>query len=208
MFDYEHQASWEIASGKEQSPIALESKTAEHAFWTAPDFAPLRGISAERSPYTITISGRGRVMLDGRAADFTQLHFHSQGEHVLDSRRAPLEAHFVFQYADGQLAVVAVPFTVGAASPTFGEVLTAVATGELAYTIKLAALIPEATSWLHYRGSLTTPPVREGVAWYVATVPLSVSAEQLTMYQDYFPADNHRALQALNDRPVLLLDEK
>ncbi|WP_196246261.1 carbonic anhydrase family protein [Lacticaseibacillus zhaodongensis] len=208
MFDYQHQSDWQIISGQEQSPVALDSKTAQSVKWPAPDFATLRGTDSDRSTYTITIAGTGNDVLDGRPATFQQLHFHSQGEHVIDGVRAPLEAHFVHQYADGGLAVVAVPFVVGAANPTFGEVLTAVATGELAYPIKLAALLPKQTDWLHYRGSLTTPPVQEGVAWYVATQPLTVSVQQLAMYQEYFPADNHRALQDLNGRPVLKLESK
>lgn len=204
-FDYEHQASWPHAQAPWESPVALDT-AATLGYWQQPHFA-MRGFELQLSDKTATLSGDGSVLLDGREAQFQQLHFHCGGEHVIDGVRAPFEAHFVHQYADGENAVVAVPMSIGAANPTFAEILTAIGTGDTAYPISLAPLLPD-SDYLHYWGSLTTPPVQEGVAWYVALGKVTMSAEQLSTYQHYFPGDNHRDLQPLAGRPVLRMRAK
>jgi carbonic anhydrase len=204
-FDYEHQANWPQAAVRWESPVALQSDLPLQD-WQAPRFNP-RGLELQLSDKTATIYGDGKVSLDGRDAQFQQVHFHCGGEHVIDGERAAFEAHFVHRYADGETAVVAVPMSVGAANPTFAEILTAIGTEDTAYPISLAPLLPGG-DYLHYRGSLTTPPVEAGVAWYVALGRVTLSAEQLNTYRQYFPGDNHRALQDLAGRPVLRMHAK
>lgn len=205
-FDYEHQASWPQAQTGWESPVALSSADAQLTEWQAPHFV-MQGTECELTDKTANIKGHGIVNLNGQVADFQHLHFHCGGEHEIDGVRAPFEAHFVHQYRDGERAVVAVPITVGAANSTFAEILTAIGTGDVAYPIALAPLLPGG-DYLHVIGSLTTPPVYEGVAWFVALESVTISAEQLAAYQHYFPGDNHRELQPLAGRPVLRMHAK
>ena len=62
-------------------------------------------------------------------------------------------------------------------------------------------LPPDRTTY-RYRGSLTTPPCTEGVAWLLMTEPLGVSADQLAAYTQIYEGNN-RPVQPINDREVV-----
>ena len=69
--------------------------------------------------------------------------------------------------------------------------------------LSLDQLIPQQGTVYRYLGSLTTPPLTEGVAWYVIDqTAVTIGTQQLHRYQQLF-ADNHRQLQARYQRPVL-----
>ncbi|MFT8744489.1 MAG: carbonic anhydrase family protein, partial [Lentilactobacillus hilgardii] len=54
----------------------------------------------------------------------------------------------------------------------------------------------------HYLGSLTTPPLTEGVEWLVITNPnVSISADQLAWFKAHFQPNN-RETQDLNGRLI------
>lgn len=202
-FDYEHQDLWPGAQAHTESPVALDSMAAQPMTWDAPELRPI-GTGCERTSKTFYVTGHGSYILDGRRATFSQLHFHCGGEHVIDGVRAPMEAHFVHTFADGQPVVVGVQLTLGERNALFDQVLAAIDTESLPAATPLQGLLPGG-DFLNYRGSLTTPPVLEGVAWYMALTPMTISADQLATYQGYFPGDNHRELQPLVGQPVLRL---
>lgn len=204
-FDYEHQELWPGVQAHTESPVALDSSQAQPLTWQRPDFKPV-GTACEQTSKTFYVKGHGSYVLDGRLATFSQLHFHCGGEHVIDGLRAPMEAHFVHTFADGQPAVVGIQLVLGEANPIFDQVLTAIETGTLTAALPLGEFLPQG-EYLNYRGSLTTPPVLEGVAWYLAMTPVTISEAQLAAYQAVFPGDNHRALQPLVGQPVLRLHD-
>lgn len=67
---------------------------------------------------------------------------------------------------------------------------------------------PDGThSYVHYKGSLTTPPCSEGVDWFVLSAPLKVPDAQVVEFMRYVGnrttlALNSRPRQDLGDRPV------
>ena len=72
-----------------------------------------------------------------------------------------------------------------------------------------AHLLPAAVqdgrpSFIHYTGSLTTPPCTEGIKWYVYTEPLYVNDEEVLDFIDFCgggkPDFNARPIQQLSDR--------
>jgi carbonic anhydrase len=65
-----------------------------------------------------------------------------------------------------------------------------------------AQLLPARRGYFTYEGSLTTPPCTQGVTWFVMKSPVSVSAEQVSMFGGLYPA-NARPTQPVNGRPVL-----
>jgi carbonic anhydrase len=66
----------------------------------------------------------------------------------------------------------------------------------------LTGLVPAHAHVFHYLGSLTTPPLTEGVEWYVLDAPTAtVSAEQVAWFAAHYP-ENNRAVQPLAGRVV------
>ena len=174
------------ATGTVQSPVALASAGAKHApnvlsFVYGP--TPLKITNSGHTQQVDVEPGR-HIDLDGVSYALLQFHFHSPSEHTLDGRRFPLEMHLVHAGADGNPAVVVgVLFEEGAANAPLGPFFANLpkARGSAApagLTIDPAAILPASRSFLHYVGSLTTPPCSEGIRWFVLTTPVTASAEQ------------------------------
>jgi carbonic anhydrase len=69
-------------------------------------------------------------------------------------------------------------------------------------------ILPVDLSAYRYDGSLTTPPCTEGVNWLVVQEPITMSAEQIVLFQSALRASccefNNRPTQPLNGREVLI----
>lgn len=149
----------------------------------------------------------GELTLDGKTYTLVGLHAHTPGEHALDGRVYPMELHFVHATPLGELAVVGVLVSEGAENPALAPIVDALPGlkpgGE---GITLSAfdpnrLLPDQSSRIHYRGSLTTPPCSEGVAWNVMATPITASAAQIAAFSARHPA-NARPLQPLGERTL------
>ncbi|XP_028400604.1 carbonic anhydrase-like [Dendronephthya gigantea] len=161
-----------------------------------------------------------------------QVHFHwgnskSQGsEHELKGKTFPAEMHMVHydsKYAslaiaapkfDG-LAVLGVFIAVGNNNPTFDKFLnfaTNVTQNGSSVDIapfKMEDLLPENKNSLYrYRGSLTTPPCYESIAWTVFDQKIQISEAQLAKFRTLKDShgktlqNNFRPPQALNGRKI------
>lgn len=69
-------------------------------------------------------------------------------------------------------------------------------------SLDLAALLPAGRTTWRYRGSLTTPPCTEGVAWVIMAEPLTLSAAQLYTFAAIHP-NNYRPVQPLGERVLV-----
>jgi carbonic anhydrase len=69
-------------------------------------------------------------------------------------------------------------------------------------TIDPAAALPGDLRHFAYRGSRTSPPCEEGVAWFVLRTPVQVAADQVARLVA-ITGRNARGTQPLNDRRVL-----
>lgn len=150
----------------------------------------------------------GSVMRVGSAEyEVQQVHFHEPSEEAIDGKHFPLVAHIVHKDKDGHLAVVAVLFEEGAASPglavAFGHMPAPSGTEEAPAGTKFNAklLLPKQTSYFTYQGSLTTPPCTEGVTWYVLRTPATASAEQIAAFGKRYSNDA-RPVQPLDGREI------
>ncbi|WNO11108.1 carbonic anhydrase family protein [Teredinibacter sp. KSP-S5-2] len=137
-----------------------------------------------------------------------QFHFHAMSENTVNGVQYPLEVHIVHFDADSNLAVVGVLFEVGQHNKALeaffnnlphhhGETVTV--PGEF---INARELLPEEKGYVHFDGSLTTPPCTEGVKWYVMKDRIEVSAEQLAKFTEFYH-NNYRPVQDLNGRTLL-----
>jgi carbonic anhydrase len=69
-------------------------------------------------------------------------------------------------------------------------------------TINAMDLLPSMQTTFRYSGSLTTPPCTEGVNWLLMTIPVELSAQQLTALDSLFETGNNRPVQPINDRTL------
>ncbi|CAM3640803.1 Carbonic anhydrase precursor [Vibrio aerogenes CECT 7868] len=152
------------------------------------------------------VAGDNTLTVDGKTFKLAQFHFHTPSENYINNHQFAMEAHFVNQDKDGNLAVIAVMFDKGQKSQ-FMDKLTAnlPKTGhseKFAHPLKVKDLLPDSTqTYYRFNGSLTTPPCSEGVRWFVLkdTKTLSGSQQQAMMG---VMGHNNRPLQPLNARLV------
>ena len=193
------------ALGREQSPIDLTGGCNADLSPVEFDYRRTR-IAIENTGRTIQMKpdpGSG-IVLDGVRFELQQFHFHHGSEHTVGGVRLALEMHLVHRNDGGSLAVVGVLFEEGAANralaPIWAQLPREPAASIVARgSLDLAALLPAGRTTWRYRGSLTTPPCDEGVAWVVLTEPLTLSAAQIDAFAALHP-NNCRPLQPLGER--------
>lgn len=207
-WNYDNQDEWAFEAGDNQSPIDVKtSKAVQMQDAGKLDFNYAPEVSyIEDNGHSIEVGGTGTAILNGRAFDFKQVHFHAESEHTVNGKHYPIEAHFVNASKSGRLAVVGVFFKEGEANAAFDNILKHIKKGEKVEStiaVDLEQMLPKnQLNYYHYLGSLTTPPLTENVEWYVLSNPIEVSAEQIKQFQSYYNANN-RNIQELDDRTIL-----
>lgn len=205
-FDYKHQEDWQQVGGNHQSPIAINTTTAIDSQLSAISWRGLyQAKTIQGDENTLTAAGTGMAYLNDRNFNFEQVHFHIPAEHIIDDVTAPIEWHLVHRSATGQIAVVAIMGRIGKPNQSFQNLLdqlTPNSQHDLTEPINLTELLPDTGTVYHYLGSLTTPPLTETVEWYVCGDSVMIGEQQLAAYQALF-AGNTRAVQPLNDRPII-----
>lgn len=194
----------ECAAGREQSPIDLSS-TWDHVESTTELRYEHVPVTVLDNGHTIQVNAEGAGAVSQKHHEFSlvQFHFHAPSEHTVDGEHHDAEVHLVHKDADGMLAVVGVMIDEGAALDGFDEILEAIGepgTEQAAGEFDPTALLPDRQDFFHYRGSLTTPPCSEGVAWRVMVEPITMSAAQLDELTSHFAEPNNRPVQPRHER--------
>lgn len=201
------------AKGLNQTPIDIASEQViDGMLPQIPlDYATLKPAKIKNTGHSIQvdIDSGGSLVVDDQDFALKQFHFHSPSENTINGESFPIEAHFVHQNSNGDLAVLAVLFSTGAADKT----LTALWDQMPAEAGQSAELGDDALSaistkntienYYRFNGSLTTPPCSEGVRWIVRKTPLTASAEQIETLKTALKHANNRPLQPLNARLVV-----
>ena len=188
--------------GSRQSPIALDRATAVKGVQSdlAMNFESMSQLAMKNDGKKILFDyTAGQSVFQGNHFRVKHVEFHAKSEHRLGGLQFPLEMQIFHRSEGGDILVIAVFFQIGAENaylqllgwdslPTregsYGPTLTG--------RLDLNTLLPNAASYFHYSGSLTTPPCTEGVTWVVLEAPVIVSAQQLNK----FPFSN-------NSRPLI-----
>lgn len=193
--------------GKRQSPIDIVR--AEKAALPDIQFGYQAGqLKVLNNGHTIqvTLPAGSSIAVGDRTYQLLQFHFHSPSEEAISGKRAPLVAHFVHKGADGNLAVVAVLFDVGAENASLKPVFAAMpakAGSDVALDVQVdpSAVLPVKRGYYEFEGSLTTPPCSEGVRWFVLQHHSTISKAQLAAFKKLY-SGNARPLQPLNGRTI------
>lgn len=152
----------------------------------------------------------GTLELDGKSYTLRQYHFHMPSEHRIGGVPAAMEIHYVFEAADGSLAVVARLVNEGAANAEFDAVLAGMP-GAGQPPVRAHSVSPPGHAlgpWLdqprsyRYTGSLTTPPFTTGVSWVVLADRITFSTAQIARFRALFPHGNTRPVQPIARRTV------
>ena len=205
------------ASGQQQSPINLDIDPKPMAGAITPVI-----VNYSAAPVTLQDTGRtlqvnyprgNTILLDGEAYHLLQFHFHTPSEHTLASQPAPMEIHLVHQSDEGNLAVLSVMVQQGQPHPRLAALWQQAPSSieqrpTIGHTIPTQPLLlnpgdllPSDPTALTYVGSLTTPPCREGVRWYVMATPITASDDQMAEVFRRYGA-NARSIQPRHDRPI------
>ncbi len=197
------------ATGKSQSPFNIsEDITAT---------LPALGVNYQPVPMKIinnghTIqadqSGGGQLIVDGKAYNLLQFHFHTPSEYSIDGNTYPLEAHLVHASESGELAVIGIMFKQGAANGELAKIWANMPTSKgenigKGQMIDANKLLPVNRTYYRFMGSLTTPPCSEGVNWHMMRQTMTASAAQIAAFKEIYPM-NARPLQDENNRLVVL----
>jgi len=195
------------AQGKNQSPIDISGVTKAQLKALKFDYSG-QAISVTNNGHTLqaAISESNTLLVDGKAFELKQFHFHTPSENHVDGKSYPLEAHYVHSDEAGHLAVVALFFKLGEANPDLERLLAVAPKSEakagLVKPFDVAALLPKEKQYYRFNGSLTTPPCSEAVRWLVLKQPLTISPSQVKQFEQLM-GHNNRPVQPINARIVL-----
>ena len=149
------------------------------------------------------------VTIGEKTYELKQFHFHHPSEEHVNGKHFDLVAHLVHTDSSGHNAVVAVLFKEGATQSPLLDTLWKNISPEKGKVVEISSvsinvkdLLPEATGYYTFTGSLTTPPCTEGVTWYVLKTPQSISKAQVETFAKLYRHDN-RPIQPTNQREIL-----
>ncbi|QPJ65974.1 MAG: carbonic anhydrase family protein [Candidatus Nitrohelix vancouverensis] len=194
------------SSGMEQSPVnfSADAKTRFGGLEFHYNKSPLRIINNGNS-IDVNYAPGSYVLINGKQFNLVQFHIHHPGEHTIDGVSTDMELHLIHEDDKKNLAVVGVFLERGTLNPymkpfwdnlpeTLGEEITV--PGE---TINAEFFLPLNREYFSYPGSLTTPPCKEGVQWFVMKNPVDISVHRLSQFRNHI-LFNSRPVQDLNGR--------
>jgi carbonic anhydrase len=199
------------ASGTTQAPIDIPDAHVRKG-----DLPPLL-FNYKASPLKIIDNGHtiqvnyapdSWLTVEGKRYELVEIHFHKPSEAKIDGKGHDMAAHLVHRDKDGKLAYVAVFLDQGkenALIKTLWSNLPQAKDKEnvaAGVQVNAVGLLPQNKDYYTFKGSLTTPPCTEDVAWYVLKTPVQISAEEIARFARFYPM-NARPVQPLNDRDIL-----
>ncbi len=148
------------------------------------------------------------LTVEGKRYELVAFDFHKPSEFKVSGKGQEMAVHLVHRDKDGKLAIVAIFLDQGKENPLVKTLWNnlpqtkgkenVVAGAE----INAVGLLPQNKDYYTFKGSLTTPPCTENIAWYVLKTPVQISADEIARFARYYPM-NARPVQPLNDRDIL-----
>jgi len=185
--------------GYNQSPINIQDKFIESDLKFS---YQISDAEKERKNYVQNINFHGEnFLLRGKKKYWLHsIVFHHPSEHFIDGNQHSLEMQLYHKSEDEQSLVVAVLLEVGDENSDFKNLINFLVSKERGGRIDSIKLIKTSDKVFFYDGSLTTPPCKEGVKWYVMKAPAKISKEQMNVIikSAIFAKSNARPLQVFH----------
>lgn len=191
-----------------QSPIRLVAAAATTADFDAIAFHYHEEAFTEKEfkntihfvPYDCT----SYVVFKGTQYRLTDIHYHRPSEHWLEDTQTDIEIHLVHMDDTGENLVVGVLCQVVPGILPDGPLRRSVVWDlDRHYEVFDPALfLPKDRSHYHYVGSLTTPPTKGPINWFVFKEVGQLSQTFLSTFEEEILPGNNRPLQELKGRAV------
>lgn len=196
--------------GKRQSPIDIDTKAAVEAELPPLQFhyqASLPTLIHTGNTIQVKLETENHIELTGTRYDFDHFHFHAPAEHTLDKEAPALELHIVHKSENGAFLVLGIFIKNGAENTALAPLWSKLPvksgdTNSLLSPFHLQDILPAGTRSYRYPGSLTTPPCSETVDWILLADCITMSEQQISIFQELFAGGNARPVQLLNGRIV------
>ncbi|MEE9437756.1 MAG: carbonic anhydrase family protein [Saprospiraceae bacterium] len=198
----------DCAEGHAQSPIDVSTHIESNDRSTIKFSYHSTAIDELNNGHTIQadILEKNELLVDDVPYNFKQFHFHAPSEHQLNGQYYPMEMHLVHATKDAKLVVIGVLIKEGKENKIFSSIWNNVPQHVNEHVlpskkIDLLHLLPNNHTYVHYSGSLTTPPCSEGVEWFVMENTIEMSKEQINKFVSVYN-HNNRPLQKLEGRAL------
>ena len=148
------------------------------------------------------------VVYDEEEFFLTDIHFHMPSEHIFENTQFPLEFHLVHMNNNGENLVVGCLFMITTEKNRFSResqsILWKSGTHQQWFNPEL--FLPEDRSYFSYVGSLTTPPTKGPVHWFIFDTVQKMDKDFIEMINEGMLPFNNRPIQPLNGRKVYFSD--
>ena len=155
----------------------------------------------------VDVDGSNVLRVEGQEFELLQFHLHAPSEHRLNGELFLMETHLVHANKQGELAVIALLHEEGPANKNFTWLGSQApqAKGqrqELPRPHRPMANFSGDLEYYRYNGSLTTPPCKEGVRWFVLKKPRPLDPIQQDNFVEMIGEDA-RGPQPINARLIM-----
>ncbi len=200
--------------GKKQSPINIYKYKKEKLNEIKFNYAnhPLKLINNSHT-LRITFTKGSFILIGTDKYDLKYMEFHYPSEHKLKGRQYHFEIQFFHENDNGKIVVVSVFLKKGIENPVITELWHHFPKEQnkpksvFNMFINPADLLPTTGSYYTYVGSLTKPPCKEGVVWYIMEEPLEMSFPQINRFAALI-GENIRPLQSSYNKDVQYNESK
>jgi len=198
------------AAGQNQSPINIDATEPAMMHRLRPDYNVSEiNLSHNRLMITMDYEQGSFLRVGKKMLALNGFTFRTPAEHTVAGKSFPLSLQFMHRASDGSRAVVVTLVKEGRPNRALAEFIANMPlepdqrNRNKAILVNARDLMPSNKDYFRYMGSLTTPPCREGVSWYIFKQPIDASKEQIALIKGVVGANNARPLQKRGNRLIL-----
>lgn len=138
----------------------------------------------------------------------TDIHFHTPSEHLLQEVQYPIEFHLVHMNEKGENLVVGCLFELGDETEKFSKLKALLEVSERThdFIFNPVLFLPNERTHYHYIGSLTTPPTKGPIPWFVFRQVEEIDRQLVKNLKEDMLEFNNRPIQNRNNRTIYFVE--